>query len=181
MLEDRLLILRFKCGSAEALGRVYEKYRTYLLKLATALLHDADAAEDVVHDVFLCFARSGHRIGVVGSLKSYLRISVIHSVRNRIRNERVRSYTELNEDSIVDVKSPASDRWVILSEESMRVNDALSQIPFEQREVVVLHLCGGITFREIAELQAESAKTVQSRYRYGLEKLRSLLDGESKP
>ena len=52
MLEDKLLILKFKCGSPEALRRIYEKYRLYLLKLAAALLNDVSVAEDVVHDVF---------------------------------------------------------------------------------------------------------------------------------
>jgi RNA polymerase sigma factor (sigma-70 family) len=177
MLEDALLILRFKYGSPEALGRIYEKYRHYLLKLATALLHDVNAAEDVVQDVFVRFSQSGQRLGLKGSLKSYLRTSVVHGVRNRIRDSRTRGYVELDEGGMVSKFGP-SDCWVILNEESIRINDALAQIPFEQREVVVLHLCGGMTFRDIAQLQAESIKTVQSRYRYGLEKLRSMLDGE---
>jgi RNA polymerase sigma-70 factor (ECF subfamily) len=177
MFEDALLILRFKCGSGEALGRIYEKYRHYLLKLATALLYDVNAAEDVVQDVFVRFAQSGGRLGLRGSLKGYLRTSVIHGVRNRIRDSRTHGYVGLDEGGI-DSKSPASDCWVILNEESARVNDALVRLPFEQREIVVLHLCGGMTFRDIAELQAESIKTIQSRYRYGMEKLRSLLDGE---
>jgi RNA polymerase sigma factor (sigma-70 family) len=177
MLEDALLILRFRYGSGDALGRIYEKYRHYLLKLATALLHDINAAEDVVQDVFLRFAQSGQRLGLKGSLKGYLRTSVVHGVRNRIRDGRARNYVELDEGGI-DSKSPASERWVILNVESARINNALVGLPFEQREVVVLHLCGGMTFRDIAELQAESIKTIQSRYRYGMEKLRLLLDGE---
>jgi DNA-directed RNA polymerase specialized sigma24 family protein len=43
---------------------------------------------------------------------------------------------------------------------------------------VTLHLYGELPFREIAEWQSTSIKTVQSRYQYGLNKLRSLLDGE---
>ena len=43
---------------------------------------------------------------------------------------------------------------------------------------MTLHLYGDMRFREIAEWQKTSVKTVQSRYRYGLEKLRSVLNGE---
>ena len=82
MLEDKLLILRFKHGSSDALRRIYEKYRIYLLRLATALLYDAGVAEDVVHDVFLRFAQSGDEIRLKGSLKSYLRTCVVNSARN---------------------------------------------------------------------------------------------------
>ncbi|MHC4426384.1 MAG: sigma factor-like helix-turn-helix DNA-binding protein [Planctomycetota bacterium] len=70
------------------------------------------------------------------------------------------------------------DHWIICQEESRRISKALVQIPFEQREVVVLHLLGDMKFRQIAELKTVSIKTIQSRYRYGLDKLRSLLNSE---
>ncbi len=66
----------------------------------------------------------------------------------------------------------------IFDEELRRLADALALLPYEQREVVVLHLKGDLTFREIAAVQGGSINTVQSRYRYGIEKLRSLLNGE---
>ena len=54
----------------------------------------------------------------------------------------------------------------------------MAQLPYEQREAVVLHLQGAMKFKEIADLQKTSVKTVLSRYRYGLDKLRSILDDE---
>ena len=55
---------------------------------------------------------------------------------------------------------------------------ALAQLPQEQRQVVVLHLLSSLRFREIAQQTGESVNTIQSRYRYGLAKLQSLLNGE---
>jgi DNA-directed RNA polymerase specialized sigma24 family protein len=52
MLEDKMLLWKMKDGSSEALCRIYEKYKSDLFALANALLHDLNAAEDVVHDVF---------------------------------------------------------------------------------------------------------------------------------
>lgn len=52
---------------------------------------------------------------------------------------------------------------------------ALEKLSFEQREVIVLHLQGDMKFREIAALLDMSINTVQSRYRYGIEKLRQVL------
>jgi len=43
-MEDRLLILRFKCGSTEALCRIYEKYEGIMLTVAAGLLNDVNAA-----------------------------------------------------------------------------------------------------------------------------------------
>ena len=56
MVEDRLLIWRFKHGNRDALRRIYQKYKNDLLKLAVALVSDAGVAEDVVQDVFVSFA-----------------------------------------------------------------------------------------------------------------------------
>jgi len=44
-----------------------------------------------------------------------------------------------------------------------------------------MHVRAELTFREIARLQNASINTVQSRYRYGLEKLRALMNGELEP
>jgi len=178
MLEDRLLILRFKYGSSDALQRIYEKYRLYLLKLAVALLNDVSVAEDVVHDVFLRFAQSSSQLKAKGSLKSYLRTCVINSVRNKARASRIRSAEDLNEIALIIANTDSPDSWVILKEESIRLSNALAQLPFEQREAIALHLHGDMKFKEIAESQNISIKTVQSRYSYGLEKLRSILNHE---
>ena len=58
MIEDGLLLWRFKNGNEDALCRIYEKYRTRLLKLANALSNDKELADDVVQDVFVSFAQS---------------------------------------------------------------------------------------------------------------------------
>lgn len=178
MLEDKLLILRFKHGSSEAIGRIYEKYRLYLLKLAAALLNDISGAEDVVHDVFIRFAQSAETLKINGSLKAYLRTCVVNDIRNKVRADHLRAYVELSQAGPIASDQNGSDQWAILKEESIRINSALVQVPYRQREAVVLHLHGDMKFREIAKLQDIPIKTIQSRYRYGLEKLRSIFNGE---
>jgi hypothetical protein len=48
MMEDKILIWRFRHGGREALERIYRKYEAMLLTIATAILNDPAAAEDVV-------------------------------------------------------------------------------------------------------------------------------------
>jgi DNA-directed RNA polymerase specialized sigma24 family protein len=64
--------------------RIYEKYKDYLLTLAGGLLNDRQAAEDVVHDVFVGFAGSAHRFRLTGSLKGYPVTCVTNRVRDTI-------------------------------------------------------------------------------------------------
>jgi RNA polymerase sigma-70 factor (ECF subfamily) len=76
-------------------------------------------------------------------------------------------------------RQPTSpDETVIFTEQAGRLGQAVAQLPEEQREVVLLRLTADMKFRDIAQLQQVSLNTVQGRYRYGLDKLRSMLDGE---
>jgi len=65
------------------------------------------------------------------------------------------------------------------SEQRQRLSEALGRLPYEQQEAVLLHLQAGLKFREIAEVQDISPKTAESRYRYGIDKLRSMLNGQA--
>ena len=177
MLEDRLLILRFKRGSQDALQQIYVKYRGYLLTLATALLNDVNAAEDVVHDFFVSFAQSGAKLKLDGSLKWYLATCVANRARDRIRKIN-RQAVNLDHAASICSKGNDPESSAVCNEEMQRLSFALEQIPYDQREVVILHTRGQMKFKTIAELQNVSVKTVQSRYHYGLDKLRAMLNGE---
>jgi len=176
MLEDKLLALRCRHGSQEAMCRVYHKYKDYLLTLATGLLHEPNEAEDVVHDVFVAFAQSAGRFRLTGSLKGYLATCVRNLALDKIRAKARRVEASRPVTSGSAARSPERDAVEI--EELARLLEALSRIPYEQRETIVLHLKGGMRFREIARLQGVSLSTSHARFRYGIDKLRSLLNGE---
>jgi RNA polymerase sigma-70 factor (ECF subfamily) len=65
------------------------------------------------------------------------------------------------------------------NEQLGRLSAAMAELPFAQREVVMLHLQASMTFRAIAKAGGISPNTAKSRYRYGLGRLRSLLNGEA--
>jgi RNA polymerase sigma-70 factor (ECF subfamily) len=177
MLEDKLLVIKCKGGSKDAMRRIYDKYKDYLLTLARALLGEKAAAEDVVHDVFVCFAQSVDKFQLTGSLKAYLSTCVRNLAIDtiRLRKQHVKNLYP------VDVSGSESDnpeQQATEREELTQLRQALSQLPYEQREAVVLHLKGGMKFKELARLQGVSMSTIHGRYRYGLHKLRSLLNNE---
>ncbi len=176
-MEDKLLILRFKCGSTDALCRIYRKYEGAMLTVAAGLLGDVNAAQDAVHDIFVAFAQSPGRLRLAGSLRSYLTTCVANLARDRLRARRREPGSLEDVHPQVDEQSLPLAR-AVQDEELARLADALAMLPYEQREVIVLHLKGDLTFREIAGVQGTSLNTVQSRYRYGIDKLRSLLNGE---
>jgi len=177
-VEDRLLVWRLNRGDATALACVYEKYRDDLLRLAASMLSDTAEAEDIVQDVFVKFAGSARTFRLTGSLKGFLATCVANAARNRIKAVSRRKTTALDEAAGLASDAKGPERWMICSDEFERVSGALAQLPFDQREVVTMHLYGQMPFKEVAKWQKASIKTVQSRYRYALDKLRVLLNSE---
>jgi len=100
MLEDKLLLWKFKHGSSESLERIYEKYETYLITVATALLNNTHAAEDVLHDFFISFVTSAEKIKLKGNLKAYLATCVANHARNRIKRKQLEPSALDDNDSI---------------------------------------------------------------------------------
>jgi RNA polymerase sigma-70 factor (ECF subfamily) len=178
MIEDRILLWKFKRGSPDALRRIYEKYKNDLLKLAVSLVSDVNTAEDVVQDVFVSFAQAASKIGVAGDLRKYLVTCVANRIRNRRRDQHRHEAIGLDGADDIRCGSRRPEQWAILNEELRLLSEAMDQIPYEQREVVSLHTQGDLTFRQIAAIQNASINTVQGRYRYGIAKLRSILNGE---
>ena len=176
MIEDELLKLRFKAGSTGALQRIYEKYRDTLLTLAMALLNDAATAEDVVHDVFVSFAQSGGRFRLHGSLRAYLTTCVVNRIRDRMR-ARKRQGQSLDMELSLESDFDPPDERLLSDERSRLVARALARLPEEQRETIALHLNGQLKLHEIAKFQGVPLTTVRGRYRHGIEKLRSILNG----
>jgi RNA polymerase sigma-70 factor (ECF subfamily) len=181
MLEDRYLVWRLKRGSVQALCRIYNRYETDLLTLATSLLGRTGQAEDVLQDVFVKFIESIDTFELTGSLKGYLAKCVANRARDYLRRDR--GHTG---ETIADSRLRIADYGIasspvetaIVEEQKQRLIAALTGLPYEQREAVLLHLHGGLKFREIASVQEVAAKTAESRYRYGIERLRSMLNGQ---
>jgi RNA polymerase sigma-70 factor (ECF subfamily) len=86
--------------------------------------------------------------------------------------------TGLDAAEVSRSNAPGPAEYAMGCEESDKLHDLLGRLPYEQREVIILHLHHGMRFREIAKAAGVSINTVQSRYRYGLDKLRSIVNGE---
>ncbi|MHC4525182.1 MAG: RNA polymerase sigma factor [Planctomycetota bacterium] len=173
MPDEKKLIKQFNRGSKDALCQIYQQYKKDLYGFAISLLNDIHAAEDVVHDVFVSFAQKSGSYTLTGTLRSYL----LASVANRARDlYRLKSRKDVAlENAVHGASMPQTEyspeQYAIVTEEYIVLQQTLLKIPYEQREVILLHLHHDMTFQEIASAQGVSINTIQSRYRYGLEKL----------
>ena len=177
-MEDKLLIWKLNRGSRDALCRIYDKYRDDLVRMAAGLANNVSVAEDVVQDVFLTLVRSAGRYEIRSNLKGYLTTCVANKISDWGRKENAPNPASLDDIETGASNSKGPDQCVACDEEFENVYRAMALLPYEQKEVVILHLKGSMKFREIAKLQGTSVKTTLSRYSYGLDKLRSILNSE---
>jgi RNA polymerase sigma-70 factor (ECF subfamily) len=143
---------------------LYEQYGPALVLFATALCNDRASAQDAVQQVFVNMLNRNH--STVDEPKAYLyravRNTVLNGIKVRDRN------TELKDEPWF--LAPDGNR-----EEELSIRAALNELANEQRELVIMHVWGGLTFAEIADLLGISINTATSRYRYALANLREYM------
>jgi RNA polymerase sigma factor (sigma-70 family) len=174
MLEDRLLVRQLNQGSMQALRRIYEKYREDLFTIVVSLIGDGHLAEDCLQDVFVHLAESAGRIRIHSNLKGYLAGAIVNRARDRLRRD-ARQVDCPVDDLQLEEARPHPEERLVGHELTAALLQALAGLPVEQREVFILHAQGAMSFRQIAGQQRVPIRTVHSRYRYAINKLRALL------
>lgn len=173
-MEDKQLLRRVRCGNTDALQQIYEKYRDDLFTVLVSLIRDVHASEDCLQEVFVNFAANAARFNVRHNLKRYLISCAVNLARDHTKKKATQLDCSREELSpLATLCDPVHE--MIAEEDSIQLFQALAELPSEQRETFILHVQGGLKFREIASVQNVSIKTVQSRYRYGIEKLQALV------
>jgi RNA polymerase sigma-70 factor (ECF subfamily) len=145
----------------------YEAKATGLILYGRALGLSHGEAEDVLQETFLALMQRAH-------LPSQPENYCLRSFRNRALNHKRSLWRRLTREL-------ESARWFEkLPDESPAERAAmncLAELPVEQREVIVLKVWNQFTFEEIGGLLEISPNTAAGRYRYGLQKIKSKLEG----
>lgn len=152
-------------GDVDEIELLYRRHGPALLLFATTISGDRSRAQDAVQQVFTRLIETGLRQAV--DKKAYLFACVRNATLNDAKFQR--RNTELDSETAW-FDPPMRDFAAELS-----LRRALSDLPSDQREVVVLHMWGELTFSQIAELLLISANTAASRYRYALARLREAM------
>src|SRR5882724_9811 len=147
---------------------LYENKAVQLILYGRALGLSHAEAEDVLHETFVVLMQQEQR---PAKLENYC----VRSFRNRALNYRRSLWRRLTREL-------ESRRWFDrAADETPAERDAmrsLAELPVEQREAIVLKIWHRRTFEEIGDLLDISPNTAAGRYRYGLQKMKSRLEGE---
>jgi RNA polymerase sigma-70 factor (ECF subfamily) len=150
-------------GHAAEIESLYRRYGSALLLFATAIMGERSRAQDAVHQIFLKLIEDGNLRHAVDK-KAYL----FACVRNAALNEaKVLQRNAVLETELAWFDPPDRDYAAELN-----LRRALGTLPDDQKQVIVLHLWGELTFLQIAGLLDINPSTAASRYRYALARLR---------
>jgi RNA polymerase sigma-70 factor (ECF subfamily) len=171
--EEATLAQAFARREMWAFDEAYRRYGSLLFSVALNVLHNAEEAEDCVHDVLVRVWKNPQTFAAErGTVRAFLAVCVRNDAisRRRSASRRDRLAARMSEQT-----EPAQEIEIADFVEHARVREALAQLPEEQRKALALAYFGGKTHVEIAKELDEPLGTVKSRISLGLRKLGTLL------
>ena len=140
---------------------------------------DDAAAEDLAHDAFVRLAELVRDGQPPDNVSAWLYRVTRNAAIDRLRHKRQQSKhaEHYAAEWFVTRESGNEQHGERLDNrlDGRMLTEWLRELPLEQREVIVAHLWGGLTFREIAELVGRSFSTVRREFHQGLETIREKL------
>ena len=171
-LPDNMLRAALARDDPAAVELIWDRYADDLFAYLQVVLCSKHDAEDVLQTVFVRIAQKRHRLADARRLDAY--------VYRMARNEAFSLISSRKKGRTIEA---VDESWLIVPEGRKEPDDlaeqlqaALANLPQSQREVIVMKIYRQKTFLEISGLLGLSQNTVASRYRYGMEKLRTFLE-----
>ena len=155
-----------------SLAHLYDAHAPALFAFALDLTRSEVDTADILQEIFCRLAARPELLRGVRDERAFLLRMVYTRVVDASRRRAVRQRFADEADPAA-LFAPAADPDETAFRESLA--GALAELPADQRAVVHLKLWQGLTFEEIATALAIPPNTAASRYRYGLDKLRTLL------
>ncbi len=185
---DEMLMVRYQRGDRGAFAELVRRYQVPVYNFAFRLLHQASMAEDVTQEVFLRIVQRAAEFKHEARFSTWL-FTIAHNLCvDQQRKLAYRQHPSLDQpahgaatevplgEHVLDPHPrAATERAAPRSEVALRIVEAVSHLPEEQREVFLLREIAGLPFREIAEVTGAGENTVKSRMRYALDRLQEAL------
>jgi RNA polymerase sigma-70 factor (sigma-E family) len=146
-----------------------------MVRLATGLVDEVGAAEDVVQDAFTAVYRKWDTIREPRAAVGYLRTAVVNSSRSALRR-RIVARKHLS--AVADDHVEAADADSLRESDADVVRRTLRRLPDRQREVLTLRFLADLSDAEISAATGLTESGVRSASSRGLTALRELLGGK---
>jgi RNA polymerase sigma-70 factor (ECF subfamily) len=160
-------------GKPAEFEELFRLHYRFLCNVANKILHDRDASEDVVQDVFAKLWTKKTEIPFLQSGKNYLfRVTVNATLDYLEKNKKV---VRLNDETAHISFTNETEETLDVKELEMKISKTLEELPPKCKAVFILSRYEGMKYKEIAEHLDISVKTVENHMGKALAHMREKL------
>jgi RNA polymerase sigma-70 factor (ECF subfamily) len=151
---------------------LFERRREVIFRVACRLTNSAAAAEDITQECFLGLLNAPGRFDPAkGSLRTYL----YGAVRNHARKYHGLREGEIDLDETEIDETPEPSQVFLQQEQSQVIQQAISTLPLQQREALILSQYEELPLEEIAAILGIDIGAVKSRLHRARARLKRIL------
>ena len=174
-----MLVLRFQAGDEAAFAELLSRYQPRLGYFLRKLLNDADAAEDMLQEVWCDAFRAISRLEDPAAFPAWIyRIARDRAFRHLRRRKIAWNSMDLVNEAVEPKTHEANGEFT--ADDVAEVHAALDKLAPEHREVLVLRFLEQLSYEEIAAATGSQLGTVRSRLHYGKRELRLAINKGNK-
>ena len=174
-LSDATLMQRYAKGNTTAFEMLYARHKDALYRYLLRGCNNRDTAHELFQDIWLKLINARERYKPNARFSTYLYTLAHNRLVDYYRGKRITPvFTP-------EVQAPTSDQPEVSSDraqQASRLMAAITALPFDQREAILLREERGFSLDEIASITGVGRETVKSRLRYALAKLREDLGND---
>jgi RNA polymerase sigma-70 factor (ECF subfamily) len=182
---DAEMLERLRDGDNTAMAELYDRYfdRVYSL-VFNQVDRNKEIAEDIVQETFLAALKSAKSFKGRSSAYTWLCSIAYHKVADHYRRqsrERKRMVSGIDVDTVDDEENPGRqpqpDSLIESAETRQVVNDALSRLPWDYRQVLILKYVEEMSVQEISQVMDRSPKSIEGLLTRSRKALQTQLEG----
>ena len=172
-LEDSEILALLNNNDDRAIELLFDRYFDYLCAVVYRVIHDYEAARDVVQDIFLDLWKKRENINIQIALRPYLRRAAVNRGLNYIKRKRIVANDD--EDAAADIvsKAPTGQAYLEKDELEGRIFAVIESLPPKCKLVFGMSRFENMSYQEIADALDISIKTVENQISKALKILRN--------
>lgn len=175
---EQTLIEKCRNGETAAFGPLIKIYRKQLFSYLLKLCGNREDAEDLFQETLIKSWKGINKYSELQKFSSWLFTIAHNTAMDKLRKRNKEAMiTETEPDELSHTNDPLKD--LIGKEIRNKIQKAVEFLPFKQKEVFLLRVNSGISFKEIAQATNEPLNTVLSHMHYSVKKIKRIFWSEN--
>lgn len=162
------LLNSLKNNDQEALAQIYDMMHNEIFRYIYSIVKNKEYAQDLTQDTFIHLYKNAALYNNKGHAKAWI-ITISRNITYMFLRKN-------NRELVVDYDIEETDDSMGNINNKLLIEKMMSLLDTIEREIIVLHVIDGLTFREVSEVMNIALPTTLSKYHRSLKKLRKSME-----